>query len=97
VTGYQPALSGRGPHVSDVDDIIDRQASPAELARVAAVIASDFRFAPRTTPISKLEAALKCRSCGTRRYKPPVHMIKLTQDREIAPYVWVHPDDDDRH
>jgi hypothetical protein len=21
-------------------------------------------------------------------------MIKLTQEREIAPYVWVHPDDD---
>jgi hypothetical protein len=23
-------------------------------------------------------------------------MIKLTQEREIAPYVWVHPDEDDR-
>ena len=23
-------------------------------------------------------------------------MIKLTQEREITPYVWVHPDDDDR-
>jgi hypothetical protein len=23
-------------------------------------------------------------------------MIKLTQQREIAPYAWVHPDDDDR-
>jgi hypothetical protein len=22
-------------------------------------------------------------------------MIKLTQQREIAPYKWVHPDDDD--
>jgi hypothetical protein len=31
-----------------------------------------------------------------RAYAPPVHMIKLTQEREIAPYVWVHPDDDDR-
>jgi hypothetical protein len=28
------------------------------------------------------------------RYAPPVHMIKLTQEREITPYVWVHPDDD---
>jgi hypothetical protein len=28
--------------------------------------------------------------------RPPVHMIKLTQEREITPYVWVHPDDDDR-
>jgi hypothetical protein len=25
-----------------------------------------------------------------------VHMIKLTNEREIAPYAWVHPDDDDR-
>jgi hypothetical protein len=25
-----------------------------------------------------------------------VHMIKLTQQREIAPYKWVHPDDDER-
>jgi hypothetical protein len=23
-------------------------------------------------------------------------MIKLTQQREIAPYAWVHPDDDNR-
>jgi len=23
-------------------------------------------------------------------------MIKLTQEREITPYPWVHPDDDDR-
>jgi hypothetical protein len=25
-----------------------------------------------------------------------VHMVKLTQEREIRPYPWVHPDDDDR-
>jgi hypothetical protein len=49
---------------------------------------------PRDTPIWKLEAALKCRSCRTPRYSPRVHMIKLTQQREIAPYKWVHPDDD---
>jgi hypothetical protein len=23
-------------------------------------------------------------------------MIELTREREIAPYVWVHPDDDER-
>jgi hypothetical protein len=23
-------------------------------------------------------------------------MIKLTQERDLAPYVWVHPEDDDR-
>src|ERR1700704_4924457 len=51
---------------------------------------------PRDTPIWKLEGSFRCRSCGTRRYKPPVHMIKLTQEREITPYVWVHPDDDRR-
>jgi hypothetical protein len=28
------------------------------------------------------------------RYAAPVHMMKLTQEREITPYVWVHPDDD---
>ena len=28
------------------------------------------------------------------RYKPPVHMIKLTVEREITPYAWVHPDED---
>jgi hypothetical protein len=49
---------------------------------------------PRDTPIWKLEAALKCRSCKKGRYAPPVHMIKLTEEREITPYLWVHPDDD---
>jgi hypothetical protein len=51
---------------------------------------------PRDTPIWKLEAALKCRSCRTPRYSPRVHMIKLKQQREIALYKWVHPDDDER-
>jgi hypothetical protein len=41
-TGYQLALSGRGPHMSDVVDIIDRSASPADAARVAAVVESYF-------------------------------------------------------
>jgi hypothetical protein len=41
-----------------------------------------------------LDALLKSRSCKRGRHGPPVHMIKLTQEREIAPYVWVHPDDD---
>jgi hypothetical protein len=51
---------------------------------------------PRDTPIWKLEAALKCRSCGKGRYAPPVHLIKLARAREVVSYVWVHPDDDDR-
>ena len=49
---------------------------------------------PRNTPIWKLEAALKCRSSKKGRYAPPVHMIKLTETREISPYPWVHPDEE---
>jgi len=49
---------------------------------------------PRDTPIWKLEAALKCRSCRKGRYAPPVHMIKLTEALEITPYLWVHPDEE---
>src|SRR6202171_3225799 len=49
---------------------------------------------PRDMPIRKLEAALKCRSCRKGRYAPPVHMIKLTETREITPYKWVHPDEE---
>jgi hypothetical protein len=40
--------------------------------------------------------ALKCRSCKKGRYAPPAYMIKLTREREITPYVWVHPNEDDR-
>src|SRR4249920_1336789 len=49
---------------------------------------------PRGTPLWKLEASLKCRSCRKGRYAPPVHMIKLTETQEITSYVWVHPDED---
>lgn len=49
---------------------------------------------PRDTPLWKLEASLKCRSCRKGRYAPPVHMIKLTERQEITPYVWVHPDEE---
>jgi Resolvase, N terminal domain len=31
-----------------------------------------------------------------RHHAPPWHMMKLTKEREMAAYVWVHPDDDDR-
>jgi hypothetical protein len=51
---------------------------------------------PRDTPIWKLEAALKRRSCKKGRYAPPVHMIKLTETRQTNPYRWVHPDEDRR-
>jgi hypothetical protein len=49
---------------------------------------------PPDTPLWKLEASLKCRSCRKGRHAPPVHMIKLTQTQEITPYVWVHPDEE---
>jgi hypothetical protein len=40
---------------------------------------------PRDTPIWKLESAFRCRSCGTLRYRAPVHMIRLTKEQMIAP------------
>jgi hypothetical protein len=43
---------------------------------------------PHDTPLRKLEASLKCRSC---RKAPGLHMIKLTERQEITPYKWVHP------
>jgi hypothetical protein len=49
---------------------------------------------PLDTPIRKLEAALKCRSCKKGRYVPPVHMIKFTETQEITPYKWVHSDEE---
>jgi hypothetical protein len=49
---------------------------------------------PRDTPIWKLEASLKCRSCRKGRYAPPVHMIKLTERQEVTPYRWVHPSEE---
>ena len=50
---------------------------------------------PRDTPIWKLEASLKCRSCRKGRYAPPVHMIRLTEVRQTMPYVWVHPEEEE--
>jgi hypothetical protein len=52
---------------------------------------------PRDTPLWKLESSFRCRSCGTKHYRPPVHMIKLTETREITPYLWVHPEQEDGH
>jgi len=45
-------------------------------------------------PIWRLEAALKCRSSTKGRCAPPVHLIKLTETREMSPYPWVHPDEE---
>jgi hypothetical protein len=54
--------------------------------RTRASLPLDAIWRPRHTPIWKLEAALnagRARKADT----PPVHMIKLTQEREITPYV----------
>jgi hypothetical protein len=64
--------------------------------KTRASISLDAIRRPRSTPIWKLEAALKRRSCKNGRYAPPVHMIKLTETQVITPYPWVHPDEDDR-
>jgi hypothetical protein len=49
---------------------------------------------PRQTPIWKLEASLKCRSCRKGHWAPPARLIKLTVSREISPYRWVNPDEE---
>jgi hypothetical protein len=64
------------------DDLIDRQGSPADAARVAADL--------ETGGGAEMPVMQERSICA------PVHMIKLTQEREITPYVWVHPEDDDR-
>ena len=46
------------------------------------------------TPIRKLKASLKCRSCRKRRWAPLARLIKLTGQREVAPYKWVRPDEE---
>lgn len=46
---------------------------------------------PRETPVWKLEASLRCRSCATPRRRAPARMVKLTEQREISPYKWDHP------
>jgi hypothetical protein len=58
-------------------------------ALYAEVIRRETRRRPRDTPIWKLEAALKCRSCRTPQILAAVHMIRLTREREIVPYVWI--------
>ena len=48
----------------------------------------------RETPIWKLEASLKCRSCRRCHWAPPARLTRLTEQREVAPYNWVHPDEE---
>ena len=62
---------------------------------VAARPTPAFRLSSPVGPGTRdMEATLKCRSCRTPQYSPPAHLIKLTENREIAPYAWVNADDD---
>ena len=49
---------------------------------------------PRETPLWKLEGSLQCRISRNSRYALPIHMIKLTETRAIAPYKWMHPSEE---
>jgi hypothetical protein len=60
---------------------LNRGYSGLEIQLSLASLPLDAIRRPRDTPIWKLEAALKCRSCKKGRYAPPVHMLKLTQER----------------
>src|SRR5262249_42098101 len=62
--------------------------------KTGASLQLDATRRPRDTPLWKLEASLKCRPCRMGRHAPPVHMIRLTEKREITPYLWVHPDEE---
>jgi hypothetical protein len=64
------------------------------LCKTRASLPLDAIRRPLDTPIWKLEASLKCRSCRKVRHAPPVRMIKLTETRTITPYKWVHPDEE---
>src|ERR1700752_3515168 len=44
----------------------------------------------RSTEIWTLESAFRCRSCSTPRYRPPVHLVKLTREPETG-RGWYHP------
>jgi hypothetical protein len=48
---------------------------------------------PRDTPIWKLEAALKCRSCRKGRYAASAH-DQADCDAGDQVYHWVHPDEE---
>jgi hypothetical protein len=45
----------------------------------------------QTGAVLQLEAVLKCRFAHEGCYAPPVHMIKPTDTREITPYLWIPP------
>jgi hypothetical protein len=90
LVGTDGRLWRTGPAVADNRTMPQRRlrlaaSENATAAKQSASIPLEHIRRPRDTPIWKLAAALKCRSCRTPRRSPPVHMIKLTMEREIAP------------
>jgi hypothetical protein len=68
-------------------------ATAVRLAPASPWMRSGVRAALRS---GNLRRRLNAGRAKKGRYAPPVHMIKFTQGREITPYLWTHPDDDDR-
>jgi hypothetical protein len=77
-------------------DILDRSCAVLGGHRNLSLVRRPLLATSTTPTLKTMEAALQCQSCRTPRYSPRVHLIKVTQRREIAPYKWVHPDDDER-
>ena len=52
----------------------------------------------RVRHVTSIDRDPRSPNCSPNRWilAPQVHVIKLTEMREITPYKWVHPDDDDR-
>jgi hypothetical protein len=89
-------VRGAKVHAQHAREQATKAAREADAAETRASLPLDTIRRPGDTPIWKLESAFRCRSCGTPRYRAPVHMIRLTKEQSIAPYVWTHPDDERR-
>jgi hypothetical protein len=48
----------------------------------------------RTRRSGNLRPRSNADHAGRGQYAPPVHMIRLTEQRQTVPYVWVHPDEE---
>ena len=49
---------------------------------------------PPDTPIWKLEASFKCRSCRRGRYAPRAYVVRLTTERKISLSTWYRPEEE---
>ncbi|MEH2513209.1 hypothetical protein V1291_004563 [Nitrobacteraceae bacterium AZCC 1564] len=65
------------------------QVKCARCSSMASIPLEHVRRKPET-PIWTLESAFRCRRCSRPGYRPPVYLVKLTQEREI-PACWYHP------